>query len=50
LRALYEAGAQSQLRLLLNQNEANTLSRNVRYYEYLFAARREKMQVYVDAI
>jgi murein hydrolase activator len=50
LRALYEAGAQSQLRLLLNQDEANTLSRNVSYYEYLFAARREKMQVYIDAI
>lgn len=50
MRALYEAGAQSQLRLLLNQDEANTLSRNVSYYEYLFAARREKMQVYVDAI
>lgn len=38
------------MRLLLNQNEVNTLSRNVLYNEYLFAARREKMQVYVDAI
>lgn len=50
LRALYEAGAQSQLRLLLNQKDSNTVARNLQYYDYLFSARREKMHAYVEAI
>lgn len=50
LRGLYQAGAQSQLRLLLNQRDAESIARNLQYYEYLFAARREKMRGYLDAI
>ena len=48
LRALYEAGNQSQLRALLSQADAATILRNLRYYEYLYSARRDKIQVYVD--
>jgi septal ring factor EnvC (AmiA/AmiB activator) len=38
------------MRLLLNQQHANTVTRNLRYYEYLFAARRDKMHSYLEAI
>lgn len=48
LRALYRASTHSQLRLLLEQQEAGDLSRHLRYSEYLVAARKEKMQVYLD--
>lgn len=50
LRALYQAGTRSQLKLLLNQQDSTALARNLRYYDYLYAARREQMQVYVEAI
>jgi septal ring factor EnvC (AmiA/AmiB activator) len=50
LRALYAAGAQSQLRLLLEQDDASTLTRNLQYNNYLVAARQQKMQSYLDAI
>lgn len=50
MRALYAAGAQSQLRLLLDQDDASTLTRNMQYHDYLVAARRLKMQSYLDAI
>jgi septal ring factor EnvC (AmiA/AmiB activator) len=35
---------------LLNQDDAHNATRNILYSEYIFAARREKMQVYLDAI
>ncbi|MEZ5538535.1 MAG: peptidoglycan DD-metalloendopeptidase family protein [Pseudomonadales bacterium] len=50
MRALYAAGAQSQLRLLLDQDDARTLTRNLQYHDYLVAARQLKMQSYLDAI
>ena len=50
MRALYTAGAQSQLRLLLEQDDASTLTRNFQYNNYLVAARQQKMQAYLDAI
>lgn len=50
MRALYAAGAQSQLRSLLEQDDASTLTRNLQYNDYFVAARQQKMQVYLDAI
>jgi len=35
---------------LLNQDDAQNADRNIHYSEYIFAARREKMQQYLDAI
>lgn len=50
LRALYMTGTQSPLRMLLDQEGTNTLTRNLQYHDYLVAARRQKMQKYLDAI
>ncbi|HQQ63530.1 MAG TPA: peptidoglycan DD-metalloendopeptidase family protein [Pseudomonadales bacterium] len=46
LRGLYSESEQSQLRLLLSQGSSEALARNLQYYEYILAARREKMQAF----
>lgn len=50
LRGLYSESEQSQLRLLLSQSSSEALARNLQYYQYILAARREKMQAFLAAI
>ncbi|MEZ5451711.1 MAG: hypothetical protein R3E93_02655 [Thiothrix sp.] len=44
LQALYSAGEQSHLRLLLRQDEPSDISRTIRYFEYLNENRVERIQ------
>jgi septal ring factor EnvC (AmiA/AmiB activator) len=44
LQALYTAGEQSHLRLLLRQDEPSDISRTIRYFEYLNANRVGRIQ------
>ncbi len=50
LNAAYRLGQQSNLRLLLNQEDAAQVSRNLKYYDYLVAARAEKIGEYMATI
>ena len=50
MRSLYQAGALSQVQLLLNQQQADALSRHFHYYDYLLAARRDKMRGYLETV
>lgn len=50
LHSLYTSGEQSPLRLLLNQSHAESVSRHLRYYDYLLSARREDMSGYLNAL
>lgn len=45
LQALYTAGEQSHLRLLLKQDEPSDISRTIRYFEYLNENRLERIQL-----
>lgn len=40
----------SPVQLFLNQRQADTLSRHYHYVDYLFAARRERMRHYLEAV
>ncbi|MDD5391451.1 MAG: peptidoglycan DD-metalloendopeptidase family protein [Thiothrix sp.] len=44
LQALYAAGEQSHLRLLLRQDEPSEISRNIRYFEYMNKSRITRIQ------
>ncbi|MEB4590422.1 peptidoglycan DD-metalloendopeptidase family protein [Candidatus Thiothrix sp. Deng01] len=44
LQALYSAGEQSHLRLLLRQDEPSDISRTIRYFEYLNENRVKRIQ------
>ena len=44
LQALYTAGEQSHLRLLLRQDEPSDISRTVRYFEYMNASRLKRIK------
>ncbi len=44
LQALYSAGEQSHLRLLLRQDEPSDISRTIRYFEYLNKSRVTRIQ------
>ncbi len=48
--AAYRLGQQSNLRLLLNQEDPTRVSRNLKYYDYLVTARAEKISDYVSTI
>tara|TARA_R110000823_G_scaffold125385_7_gene252080 strand:- start:421 stop:1557 length:1137 start_codon:yes stop_codon:yes gene_type:complete len=46
LKGAWQMGAQSQLKLLLNQEDPHTLARVMAYYRYLFEARSELLAEY----
>ena len=46
LRAAWRMGDQGQLKILLNQEDPNTLARAMAYYRYIFAARDTLLQTY----
>ncbi|MCB1841916.1 MAG: peptidoglycan DD-metalloendopeptidase family protein [Halioglobus sp.] len=46
LKSAWQMGGQSQLKLLLNQEDPHTLARIMAYYRYLFAARSELLDAY----
>ncbi|VUD59567.1 Murein hydrolase activator EnvC [Thalassocella blandensis] len=50
INAAYRAGQQSNLRLLLNQQEPARVSRNLKYYSYFVDARQQKIASYISTI
>lgn len=50
INAAYKLGQQSQLRLLLNQEDPARVSRNLKYYERFIDARSEKIESFVATI
>lgn len=50
VRAAYQLGGQSNLKLLLNQSRPETLVRMVKYHDYFVAAHSNKIAGYVDNI
>ena len=46
MRAAYKLGQQSNVKLLLNQEAPQELSRILRYYDYILKARAEKLDAY----
>ncbi len=50
INAAYRLGQQSNLRLLLNQEDPARVSRNLRYYDYFAQARAEKIHTYMSTI
>ena len=49
-RAAYQGGNQEPLRLLLNQQQPETFSRNLTYYEYLGKARLEQLNAFNETL
>jgi murein hydrolase activator len=50
MQAAYQLGRQSQIKLLLNQESPERVSRILRYYDYLLEARNEKIQSYLTTL
>lgn len=50
VRAAYQLGRQSQIKLLLNQEEPQRVSRLLRYYDYWLEARTEKIERYLTTL
>lgn len=50
LNAAYRLGNQSAIKLLLNQENPADLSRNLKYFEYLIAARNKQIQQFAGTI
>src|SRR5690625_4849624 len=50
IQAAYQLGRQSQVKLLLNQESPQRVSRLLRYYDYLLEARNEKIQAYLATL
>lgn len=50
LNAAYRLGNQSALKLLLNQENPADLARNLKYFEYLIAARNKNIQQFAGTI
>ncbi|MEY4588233.1 MAG: hypothetical protein RL497_309 [Pseudomonadota bacterium] len=50
LNAAYRLGNQSAIKLLLNQENPADLSRNLKYFEYLIAARNKQIQQFSGTI
>lgn len=50
VRAAYQLGGQSNLKLLLNQNQPDTVSRLLKYHDYFLDAHSQKISAYVDNI
>lgn len=50
INAAYRMGQQSQLKLLLNQEQPEKLARMSRYYRYFLDARADKIETYLDTL
>lgn len=50
INAAYRVGQQSNLRLLLNQQEPARVARNLKYYNYFIDARQQKIASYITTI
>ncbi|MEX1033352.1 MAG: hypothetical protein WDZ30_08325 [Cellvibrionaceae bacterium] len=50
VRAAYQLGGQSNLKLLLNQDKPDTVSRMLKYHDYFVAAHTGKIAGYIDNI
>jgi len=50
LRAAYQMGRQGQLKVLLNQEDPNTLARAIAYYRYFYRARNEHIEKYREIL
>jgi len=50
LRAAYQIGRQGQLKVLLNQEDPNTLSRVLAYYNYFYQARSKHIDKYREIL
>jgi len=50
MRAAYKLGQQSNIKLLLNQESPQNLSRMLQYYDYFLKARTEKLDTYRNTL
>lgn len=50
LKSAWHLGRQSNLRLLLNQQEPSVVARNLRYHDYIVSARATKITEYKDTL
>lgn len=50
INAAYRLGQQSDVKLLLNQQDPTTLARMLKYYDYFLDARAEKIDTYLETI
>lgn len=50
VRAAYQLGRQSQVKLLLNQESPERVSRLLRYYDYWLEVRTDKIEQYLDTL
>ena len=50
LRAAYQTGQQGQLKVLLNQEDPNTLARAIAYYRYFYQARNKHIDKYREIL
>lgn len=50
IRQAYLLGQQSQIKLLLNQEDPAKMSRMLRYHDYIISAHKEKIDLYIDTI
>lgn len=50
INAAYQLGQQSQIKLLLNQEQPDAVARMGKYYEYFLDARADKIDTYLDTI
>lgn len=50
VRAAYQLGQQSQIKLLLNQENPQRVSRLLRYYDYWLEARTDKIERYLSTL
>ncbi|MEO0442842.1 MAG: peptidoglycan DD-metalloendopeptidase family protein [Pseudomonadota bacterium] len=50
VRQAYSLGQQSQIKLLLNQEQPYRVSRLLRYHDYIVAAHKQKMDEYIQTI
>ena len=50
VNSAYRMGQQSGLRLLLNQKDPSTVSRNMKYFDFMAAARADKIASFISTI
>ncbi len=50
INATYRLGQQSQVKLLLNQQQPETVARISQYYKYFLSARADRIETYLDTI
>lgn len=50
IRQSYQLGRQSQVKLLLNQEEPHRISRLIRYHDYMVSAHQERVSTYLELV